>query len=358
VNGLNLAVLAFMGAVTCALLVPFAKRLATRLSAIDRPDPRRINSVPIPRMGGVAIFLSFLTTLMIAFFVAQRLGRSTAFNPRGAIAFGLGVIIVFVTGVIDDVKGLRPRTKLLCELLAASLVVAIGGCQARFVSTPWGPWDLGLAALPLTILWVVGVTNAINLLDGMDGLASGVSAIALSTILILVGSDHASAILAAILIGCCLGFLVHNFHPATIFMGDSGSLVLGMSLGVLSTYANVKGSTSLVIAIPLLVVALPLTDILLAMGRRYLRGLAPGSARSHFAAFARMFVPDRNHLHHKLLDAGFGQRQAAFILLGAQGAAGIVAIYLAVLSASSSKPSARDATAVVVSTSVVRVDLK
>ncbi len=309
-------------------------------------------------MGGIAIFLSFVSTLLIAFFIAQRLGRSTTFNPRGAVAFGLGVVIVFITGVIDDVKGLRPRTKLLCELLAASVVVGIGGCQAQFISTPWGPIDLGYGALPLTIFWIVGVTNAINLLDGMDGLAAGVVAIALSTILILVGSDHASAILAAILIGCCIGFLVHNFHPATIFMGDSGSLVLGMSLGVLSTYANVKGSTSLVIAIPLLVVALPLTDIVLAMGRRYVRGLVPGNARSHLAAFARMFAPDRNHIHHKLLDAGLGQRQAALVLLGAQGAAGIVAVYVAVRSASPVKSSAREAAAVVVSSTVVRVDVK
>ncbi|HZU98264.1 MAG TPA: MraY family glycosyltransferase [Planctomycetota bacterium] len=339
-SGLQPYVLALVSAVTCAALVPFAKRVAEALGAIDHPDARRLNQTPIPRMGGIAIFGSFIVTLALGFIVASKLGMSTAFNPRGSLAFGAGAVAVFLTGVVDDVKGLRPRTKLLCELLAATLVTAIGGCQLQLLSTPWGSVDIGWWTLPLTIAWIVGITNAVNLLDGMDGLASGVVAIALTAIVAAIGINHASSILAIILIGACVGFLVHNSHPATIFMGDSGSLFLGMSLGVLSTYANVKGSTSFVVAIPLLVVGLPLTDILWAMGRRYVKGLVPTSLHSHAAGLARMFVPDKNHIHHRLLAAGLDQRRATYVLYGIQALASLVALYLVV---SWSKPAAPEA---------------
>ncbi len=334
-------VLALVSAATCAALVPFAKRLAEFAGAIDQPDARRLNQTPIPRMGGVAIFLSFVFTLAVGFVVATKLGMSTGVNPRGSLAFGAGAVAVFLTGVVDDIRGLRPRTKLLCELLAATLVAALGGCQVQLVSTPWGSIDIGWWTLPLTIAWIVGITNAVNLLDGMDGLASGVVAIALTTIVAAIGMEHASTIIAVILIGSCVGFLVHNSHPATIFMGDSGSLFLGMSLGVLSTYANVKGSTSFVVAIPLLVVGLPLTDIVWAMGRRYVKGLVPSSLQSHAAGMARMFVPDKNHIHHRLLAAGLDQRKATYMLYAIQALASVVALYLVV---TWSKPNAADPT--------------
>lgn len=347
-NGAELYVLAIVAAIVCAALVPLAKRLATRLGAIDQPDPRRINKVPIPRMGGAAIFAAFVITLGLGFVVARKLGAAAEVNLRGVLAFAAGATSIFVTGVIDDVKGLRPRTKLLAEFLAASLVVAIGGCHVTLLSTPWGPVELGYLTLPLTILWIVGVTNAVNLLDGMDGLAAGVVVIALTTVFAVIGTNHASSIIAVILIGCCIGFLVHNFHPATIFMGDSGSLFLGLSLGVLSTYANVKSSTSLVIAVPVLVVGLPLADITWAMGRRYVRGLVPTSMRSHVAGFTRMFIPDKNHIHHRLLSAGLNQRQASFVLYGLQTMASAVALYLVISSSRIPAQAPTTGTAVVI----------
>jgi UDP-GlcNAc:undecaprenyl-phosphate GlcNAc-1-phosphate transferase len=192
--------------------------------------------------------------------------------------------------------------------------------------------DIGYFAIPLSVLWIVAVTNALNLLDGMDGLAAGVAAIALTTIVAVIGPQHATSILAVILIGACIGFLVHNSHPASIFMGDSGSLFLGFSLGVFSTYANVKGSTSLVVTVPILVVALPIADVAWAIGRRYVKGLTPSSLHSHAAGLARVFIPDRNHIHHRLLNAGLDQRKAAYCLYGIQALAGVVAIYIVLAS--------------------------
>jgi UDP-GlcNAc:undecaprenyl-phosphate GlcNAc-1-phosphate transferase len=165
-------------------------------------------------------------------------------------------------------------------------------------------------------------------MDGLDGLAAGMSIIAFFAIWFIAGHAHGSvAILSAVLIGSCLGFLAYNFHPASIFMGDSGSLFLGFSLGVLSTYAPSKATTGAITFIPVLLLALPIADTTWAVGRRYAKGLVPGSWRSHVAGFARLFVPDRLHVHHRLLRAGFSQRAAVYVLYGVQGAACIVAVF-------------------------------
>jgi UDP-GlcNAc:undecaprenyl-phosphate/decaprenyl-phosphate GlcNAc-1-phosphate transferase len=326
----------------CAVFIPFVKKVARSLNVLDYPDERRVNKTPIPRLGGVAIFASFVAVLAGAW--------AADVNPRGVLGFALGGGIIFLTGVVDDVWNLRPRSKLLCELLAALVVVYLGGCQVSAVTVP----GVGSVALPwhvataVAVVWLVAVTNAVNLMDGLDGLAAGISTLALASIWMIAGGAHGSvSILCAILIGSCIGFLAYNFHPATIFMGDSGSLFLGFSCGVLSTYAPTKAATGVITFVPVLLLALPIADSLWAAGRRYSKGLVPGDVRSHVAGLARMFVPDRLHVHHRLLRAGLSQRAAVYVLYGVQGAACAIAVFfvlaratpVAPLAVESSQPS-------------------
>jgi UDP-GlcNAc:undecaprenyl-phosphate GlcNAc-1-phosphate transferase len=329
-SGPSLILLAAASALLCALLVPFVRRWAVAHGVVDLPDERRVHKTPCPRLGGVAVFatVSFFGVLIALFH--WKIQAAAEVNPGGIAGFALGGLIVFATGVWDDVKSLRPAVKLAAETAAAALVVTSGACLATRLSIPWhGAIELGPLAVPLTIGWIVLVTNAVNLLDGMDGLASGVVAIALATIVFLVGNEHPSVTLVAtIVIGAAVGFLLHNAHPATIFLGDSGSLFLGFLLAVLSTYAKSKAATGMLTFVPVLVVGLPVSDALWAVLRRYARGLVPASARSHVAGVARIFVPDRNHVHHRLLRAGLSQHQAAAILYGLQAFACLLAVYV------------------------------
>jgi UDP-GlcNAc:undecaprenyl-phosphate GlcNAc-1-phosphate transferase len=326
-TGVHLYLLVVVAAVCSALLVPAARRIALRWGAVDLPDARRINTVPVPRLGGIAIFASFAFAVTLALMLNDRLETVLEANQLGWLGFATGCLFIFATGVVDDIWGLRPGLKLAAEFAAATVVVACGGCTIEVVSSPLGPIQLGALAQPAAILWILAVTNAVNLLDGLDGLAAGVVIIALGTIVAIVGGAHATVtILAVILIGAAIGFLAHNFHPASIFMGDSGSLFLGFALAVLSTYAHAKATTCAITLVPLLIVALPLADIVWAMGRRYVRGLVPRRMRSYVGALARMFVPDRQHIHHRLLSAGLNQREALYVLYGVQAVACVAAL--------------------------------
>lgn len=328
----RLYLLVVASGVASALLVPLVRRFALAHGVVDRPDGRRVNLESTPRLGGVALFLACGIVLGLAWLLGSNLGDAVRVNPSGAAGFVLGVSLVFATGVVDDVVGLRPRTKLLFQVVAASLVVAYGGCRMSALSLPGGPVELGVLGAPLTVLWIVTLTNAVNLMDGLDGLAAGVAAIALGAIVVIASPAHGSvAVVAAVLLGACIGFLAHNFQPASIFMGDSGSLFLGFSLGVLSTYASAKTATGAITLVPVLIVALPLADTFWTMARRYGRGLVPISARSHLAGIARIFVPDRQHIHHRLVRAGLDPRSAIHVLYGIQGAACAGAIYLALV---------------------------
>jgi UDP-GlcNAc:undecaprenyl-phosphate GlcNAc-1-phosphate transferase len=343
VDSARLYLLTLCGAFACALTVPLVRRLAMALGVVDQPDARRAHAQPTPRLGGVAIFGAFAAALGLAFPLAAPLGGAARANLDGVLGFALGAAIVFAAGVVDDVRGLRPLAKLGAELAAALVVVAFGGCRVGAISVPGGSIELGPVAAPAAaVVWIVAVTNALNLMDGLDGLAAGVAAIALGAVAAIAGPAHASvSVTAAILIGVSIGFLMYNFHPASIFMGDSGSLFLGFSLGVLSTYANAKATAGAITVAPLLIVALPLADTLWAMARRYRRGLSPASARSHAAGLARMFVADRQHIHHRLVAAGLAQREAIYVLYGIQAAACAVAIYVAVLLGAGRGPESR-----------------
>jgi UDP-GlcNAc:undecaprenyl-phosphate GlcNAc-1-phosphate transferase len=218
------------------------------------------------------------------------------------------------------------------QVIAAVIVVQGGACRVDAITIPGGVLELGWAAAPLTVVWIVLVTNAVNLIDGIDGLAAGTAVIALVAITVVARRFGLPAVsgLAAILAGACLGFLVFNFHPARIYLGDSGSLLLGFALGVLSTQARAKGATGAITFATVLMVALPIGDTLFAIERRYLRGLCPGDPRSHVAGLRRIFQPDRAHLHHRMLRLGLGHRGAACALWALQAIACAWAIYLLV----------------------------
>jgi UDP-GlcNAc:undecaprenyl-phosphate GlcNAc-1-phosphate transferase len=321
-------VLAACAALLCSLLVPLARRLAAVTGAVDHPDERRVHRHPTPRLGGVAVFLAVVVTLAGGV-AAGVLGT----GRPDLLPFLAGALLVVAVGVVDDIHRLRPHTKLAGEIVAAAIVVYVGGLRIHGVSGPdGGVLFLGWLSAPLTVLWIVLVTNAINLIDGIDGLAAGSAAISFVTVAVVaLGFGYGDAAgLAGILAGACLGFLVFNSHPASIFLGDSGSLFLGFSLGVLSSHAGAKGTTGAITLATLLIVAFPIGDMLLAVQRRYFRGLAPGSVRSHVAGIGRIFQPDRNHLHHQLLKAGLTQRAAAYALYTIQVVACAYAIYLLV----------------------------
>lgn len=296
------------------LATPWVRRLAIKLNAIDIPkDERRIHSQPIPRMGGFAIYIGFLIGVLINF------------NNIGATEFGLlsGSTIIVVGGIIDDIKTIRPKYKLAFQL-AAALCLIVSGLTIRLVTNPFAtvfPYiNLGYFSIPITIIWVIGITNAFNLIDGLDGLAAGIAFIACITMMVvaIINGRHDTILFTTILGGAILGFLPHNFNPASIFMGDTGSQLLGFLLAAISIDGSIKSATSLVIAVPLLALGLPIYDTLFAMIRRKINGKP-------------IMEGDKGHLHHRLLDLGLTQRQAVLImyLIGAiLGALAVIAMQL------------------------------
>ncbi len=275
---------------------PFVKILAHKIGAIDVPDARRVHDHPIPRMGGLAIFYGFLISILCFAAVDTQL--------KGIL---IGTLIIVSLGIVDDVKQLGAKIKFIVQILVACIVV-YHGVVIEYISVPesivpGGYVYLGHFAVPLTILWIVGVTNAVNLIDGLDGLAVGVSSIAtfsLFFIAILTGEMQVALITAA-LAGGCLGFLPYNFNPAKIFMGDTGSTFLGFMLSVVCIQGLFKGYVLISFIIPFLILGLPIFDTAFAIVRR-IWNKKP------------IMAPDRGHLHHKLMDMGFSQKQTVAIL--------------------------------------------
>lgn len=275
---------------------PFVKILAQKIGAIDVPDARRVHDHPIPRMGGLAIFYGFLIGVLCFINV------DTQF--KGML---IGTLIIVALGIVDDVKQLGAKIKFLVQIIVACIVVG-HGVIIEYISVPdsivpGGYIYLGHLAFPITVLWIVGVTNAVNLIDGLDGLAVGVSSIAtfsLFFIAILTGEMQV-ALLTAALAGGCLGFLPYNFNPAKIFMGDTGSTFLGFMLSVVCVEGLFKGYVLISFIIPFLILGLPIFDTAFAIVRR-IWNKKP------------IMAPDRGHLHHKLMDMGFSQKQTVAIL--------------------------------------------
>ncbi len=294
---------------------PLVKMWAEKFKVYDIPkDSRRMHSTPIPRMGGVAIIFGFMVALLCFYGKMDRRIAATI----------IGATIISVMGIVDDIKALDAKPKFIIQIIAA-LVVVIGGDLKIdvitnpnfFASNPYWVLPEWLSVI-VTIVWIVFITNAVNFIDGLDGLAAGVSAImsvSLVFIAVKVG-EYPVAVIGTSLMGACFGFLPYNFNPAKIFMGDTGSTFLGFILATLSIQGVFKSYAIISFAVPLLILGLPLFDASFAMLRRISKGQSPMQA-------------DRGHLHHRLIDMGFSQKQTVFILYAISGVLGITAVVLA-----------------------------
>ena len=290
---------------------PIVKSFAQKVGAIDVPgEERRVHDHPIPRMGGLAIFLGFIFSVLLFADINRQM--------QGIL---LGCVIIVATGAIDDIISLNAWVKLFMQILAA-VVAVLHGVEINVLANPalWSSKEyliLGALSIPVTILWIVGITNSVNLIDGLDGLAVGVSTISSLTMLIiaLVVSDSSVAIVLAALVGACVGFMPYNLNPAKIFMGDTGALLLGYVLATMSILGLFKFYAVVSFAVPLLAVAVPLFDTVFAFCRRLFKGQSP-------------FHADRGHFHHRLIDMGLNQKQAVAVLYSISGILGLAAVLI------------------------------
>ena len=312
--GLVLATLA-VAFLVALITTPIVKELAYKMGAVDDPkkdkDPeRRMHSKPVPRMGGLAIFLGFFISVLLF-----------ARLDTAAKGLMLGAVVILVLGIFDDIYDLRAIFKFGVQIIAA-LIAVLSGNVVQTLSNPnifsQNPyWDLGWLAIPFSVIWIVAITNAVNLIDGLDGLACGVSTISSMTLLViaLIVGEAQTSILVAALVGGCLGFLPYNLNPAKIFMGDTGSTFLGFTLGVISIQGLFKVYTIISFVVPFLMLGLPIFDTAFAFIRRIAHGQSP-------------MHPDRSHVHHRLIDMGFSQKQAVAILYVLSAILGLSAVVL------------------------------
>lgn len=293
------------------LMCPLVKSFAYKIGAIDVPkDNRRMHKKPVPRLGGLAIFLGFIVSMLL---FAKIDGEM-----QGIL---LGAVIIVVLGVVDDMTPLRAYFKFFVQIVAA-LVAVFHGVVIETLSNPnifsQNPyWNLSWLAIPITVLWIVGITNAVNLIDGLDGLACGVSTISAMTMLViaLLVSEGDVAIIMASLVGACLGFMPYNRNPAKMFMGDTGSTFLGYILATISIQGLFKYYAIVSFAVPFLVLGLPMFDTIFAIVRRLAHGQNP-------------MAPDRGHIHHRLIDMGLNQKQAVAALYVVSSILGLSAVVL------------------------------
>jgi UDP-GlcNAc:undecaprenyl-phosphate/decaprenyl-phosphate GlcNAc-1-phosphate transferase len=282
------------------LMVPPVTRLAVALRALDHPDSRKHQSGAVPRLGGVAIMTGLgLGAILPAL---SRWGEWRGLSRTEMLALGLGTGLVFLVGVIDDLIGVSAAKKFLVQLMAAWLLVRIGWSFEVLRLPGFGVVRLGLLGGFVSLVWIVGVTNAINLIDGLDGLAGGVVAIISTSLLgyAILQGNPGTVLLMAATAGACIGFLRHNWEPARIFMGDSGSLSLGFLLAAATVHSSLKAPAAVAILVPILALGVPVIDTLLVMGVRFLeRPKGPLTGR-----FLSMFHADRKHLHHLLAHFG------------------------------------------------------
>lgn len=302
----------FITAVFIAFIItPLVIKLAFAVKAVDIPkDQRRIHNKPMPRMGGLSIYISFLFCCL--FFVKP---------DRQVEGIIIGGTLMLIMGIIDDIKPLRALQKLAVQIIAAIILVRFG-ITVKSVTIPFVVNDGGAFikyfGIPITILWVVGITNAVNLIDGLDGLACGICVISSLTLfgISVISHRYTSVYLTAILSGACLGFLPYNFNPAKVFLGDTGSQFLGFLLAAISLQGAIKSAAAVTVAVPILALGLPIYDTLFAIVRRKLNNRP-------------IMEADRGHLHHRLLDLGMSQRKVVcimYIISAILGAMSIVAM--------------------------------
>ena len=304
------AALAF---ITAMLVTPLAIKTAIKYNIVDQPNLRKVHIKPVPRMGGIAIYAAFVVgTLALGLY------------SRQVASLLIGGTLVMLFGFVDDVKGISPKVKLLGQLLA-SLVLVYGGFSVQFITNPFngGIISLGIFAVPVTVLWLTGISNAVNLIDGLDGLSAGVSSIAALCMaaVCLAQGNTLSAALAVILAASALGFLRYNFNPAKTFMGDCGSLFLGFILGAVAILGLSKGATVVSIFIPLIIMGIPIFDTFFAIVRRMF-------------LHKPIFEADKGHLHHSLLSLGLSHKQTVLAIYAISLIMGLGAVLMAVLTSS------------------------
>jgi len=301
--------------VTALIMTPMAIAIAKKLNIVDNPNARKVHKAPIPRMGGIAIYLAFVVGVM-----------ATGFYTRKVAALLIACTLVMLIGLIDDMRGVSPKAKLIVQVIAALVLISGGSC-VRFITNPFtgGVIHLSWLGIPITVLWLAGMSNAVNLVDGLDGLSGGISAIAACTtaVVCVAQGEVVTAALAAVLAADCVGFLRYNFHPAKTFMGDCGSLFLGFTLGSLGIMGLSKGATVISIFIPLIIMGIPLFDTCFAIIRRmFLK--------------KPIFEADKGHLHHRLLSFGFSHKQTVLVIYALSAMMGACAILMAVLTSAQS----------------------
>ncbi|MCI2058204.1 MAG: undecaprenyl/decaprenyl-phosphate alpha-N-acetylglucosaminyl 1-phosphate transferase [Oscillibacter sp.] len=295
------------------LMTPVVKTFAYKVGAIDVPkDARRMHKVPIPRLGGLAIFIGFMFSILL--FANVRGDR----QMQGIL---LGAVIIVVLGVVDDITPLPAMFKFVIQI-AAALIPTLHGVLIHVISNPNlvsdNPyWNMGKLSVPITVLWIVAITNSVNLIDGLDGLANGVSAISATTMLViaLMVSEIQVSIVMAALVGACVGFMPYNMNPAKMFMGDTGATFLGYILATMSVQGLFKFYAVISFAVPFLILGLPIFDTAFAFIRRIAHGQSPMHA-------------DRGHIHHRLIDMGLSQKQAVATLYVISAILGLSAVVL------------------------------
>ena len=326
IDSIECLILFLVAALVTIMLVPAAKAIAVHFDAIDYPNARRVNTKPTPRMGGVAMLGGLVAAVAVAVVGTRLFGWNDLFASHPSLdvnyaGVAVSVLFMFAVGAVDDVVGLNPKVKLAGQVVAACIAVA-SGLLLSSIRSPFGPgvWYFGWAAYPLTVLYLVSFANVINLIDGLDGLAAGITAISAFTIFMLSVSTGRpdAAIMAISLVGVCVGFLKSNFHPASIFMGDSGSLMLGYTLGVVSLFAVARASAFVSLLVPLLAAGVPILDTASAIVRRI---------RAHQPIDA----PDKGHIHHRLLESGFSQRKTVLIMWAWTAALSVCGMALSLL---------------------------
>lgn len=286
------------------ILTPLVRKLAFRIGAVDQPNYRKVHTGIMPRIGGLAIFGSFLIGYLFL-------------RPEDSHATGIlvGAALIIITGFLDDMLEITAKAKVIGQLAAALIVVLWGGLQIEFINLPFGGQiEFGFLSIPITIIWIIGITNAINLIDGLDGLAAGVSMIALislSIMAVIMGNPFVVAT-AAILAASSFGFLFFNFNPAKIFMGDTGSLFLGYMISVLALL-GFKNVAVISLIIPIIILGVPISDTFFAIVRR-------------IRMKQKITAPDKSHLHHCLLRSGFSHKQTVLIIYGIAALFGLAAI--------------------------------
>lgn len=320
----DIAIAFLLAFITAFVITPYTIRLAKKVGAVDIPDDRRVNKKPMPRLGGLAVITGFVISsiyLVITTFLEQKINFTEDNLNIKLIGFFIGMVILGIFCYLDDVKGIKPITKLIGQTIAAVIVVCSGTIIDSFQIFGDNIVLNEIFNVVLTIGWIVGITNAINLTDGLDGLSSGVTLISCASLIVIFALNKSpliAIVLTTALAGAIVGFLPYNFSPAKTFIGDVGSNFLGFAISVISILGVAKTYTAIVLIAPIIILALPILDTIWAIIRRIIKT----------KSIKGVFKADKGHLHHKLMSKGYTQKQSVLILYGATAALGMVAIIL------------------------------